>query len=93
MNITINKPAAFRMYNQQIGVILYCTPEKSNFFVPGRKHISLSPDKLDTIRIDFIQDELEENEELRELAEYHDLITIHRFDRIAYLNYTNSFNI
>lgn len=93
MDITIIKPDAFRMHKNVIGIILYSNAKMSNFFVPGGEHKRLATKDLSTIRLDFLEEELEENIDLREFAKYHELIEVHDFDKIDYLKYINSFNI
>ncbi len=93
MDITITKPEAFKMHKNVVGIVLYSNGQMSNFFVPGGTHKRLAKQNLSSIRLDFLKEELEENQDLKEFAKYHDLIEVHDFDKVAYLNYINSFNI
>ena len=94
MNVIILKPEVFTQYKSQIGIMLY-TEENSpqvNFF-NGEKHLKLDRNLLETPSIEEIEDAIQSNNELRELAEDNDLVEIHHDDDIEdYMQYYSEFN-
>lgn len=94
MNVIILKPEVFTQYKSQIGIMLY-TEDNSpqvNFF-NGEKHLKLDRNQLETPSIEEIEDAIQSNNELRELAEDNDLVEIHHDDDIEdYMQYYSEFN-
>lgn len=88
MNITINNQDAFVSYQNEIGISLYPNDNCIHFFNDAGDHLRVEHEDVSSVKKEFLMDELKENTELRELAHYHNLITVCSFDRVSYLNYT-----
>jgi len=92
MKITINQPESFKIYKGKIGIVLFTSAEYSHFYQTNGDHVRAKNKSLQTLRNDFLQEELLENEELREIADHYDIIDVCTFDRDGYMNYISIFN-
>ncbi len=92
MKITINQPESFKIYRGQIGIVLFTSDEYSHFYQTNGDHVRARNESLQTLRNDFLLEELLENEDLREIADHYDIIDVCKFDRVGYMNYINIFN-
>tara|TARA_R100000742_G_C4227056_1_gene49447 strand:- start:320 stop:589 length:270 start_codon:yes stop_codon:yes gene_type:complete len=87
------KPEVFVKYKGKIGMVLF-TPEhylKVNYF-NGRDVKSVNRDKLSSPTMESLNEELLNNDELRQLAQDNDIIDVDYQQVLDFLEYAGSYN-
>ena len=93
-NIHILSSESFAKYKSKIGLILFNDPEQKdvNFFT-GKKHYKIKRNELKELLLSDLKEELNDNDELKELAYDNDLIEIYDQDTAAsYHAYISAYN-
>ena len=94
MQITIQNPEQFATWRNVIGVILFSRPQDLivNFFTEDLVHQKVKRDELGSPSMVDLMTELEENAQLRYIAEQNNLLTIDNQQTLDFLKYASSYN-
>ena len=94
MQITIQNPEQFATWHNVIGVVLFSRPQDSivNFFTEDLVHQKVKRDELGSPSMVDLMKELEENAQLRYIAEQNNLLTIDNQQTLDFLKYASSYN-
>ena len=92
MKITINQLENFKKHKNKIGIILFVSDTHSYFYETNDDYILVKNTDLQSLTNNFIEEKLLEDDELRDMAEYHDIINVSYFDEVSYISYINNFN-
>ena len=94
MKIKIENPEPFVSWGNAIGIVLFSRPNDDhvNFFVEDFNHHRVARKELGTPSLVELELELQENPELRHIAESNGLISITHQHTLDFLEYATSYN-
>ena len=94
MQITIENPEQFVTHNGNIGIVLYSREQDThvNFFTEDMKHIRVNREQLGSPSLVDLKLELNENSQLRYIAEHNNVITVNHQHKLDFLEYALSYN-